>query len=194
MTTVYFIRHAQANNSVRDSRSRPLTEKGKEDRALVTAFLQDKGINAVFSSPFVRAMDTIAVFADKNHLPIKTVEDFRERRGDNGMHRTHPDFVSFLKQQWADFTYTYSDGESLQEVQNRNIAALQKILTDCKGKHIAIGTHGMALSTILAYYEPLFGYADFLAMAHKLPWAVKMSFLDETCTGVEKIDLFAEKA
>ena len=36
MTTVYFIRHAQADNSIRDGRIKPLTDKGPTDRKLVT--------------------------------------------------------------------------------------------------------------------------------------------------------------
>ena len=60
MTTVYFIRHAEADNTNRDGRNRPLTEKGMNDRALVTAFLHDKNIDAILSSPFKRAVDTVA--------------------------------------------------------------------------------------------------------------------------------------
>lgn len=32
MTTVYFIRHAESDNTVRDGRIRPLTKKGMCDR------------------------------------------------------------------------------------------------------------------------------------------------------------------
>ena len=45
MTTVYFVRHAEADNSVRDGRIRPLIKKGMSDRALVTTFLNDKNID-----------------------------------------------------------------------------------------------------------------------------------------------------
>jgi 2,3-bisphosphoglycerate-dependent phosphoglycerate mutase len=56
MTTVYFVRHAEADNSVRDGRTRPLTDKGMNDCALVTAFLKDKKIDVVLSSPFKRSI------------------------------------------------------------------------------------------------------------------------------------------
>ena len=68
MTTVYLIRHAEADNSNRDGRIRPLTEKGLTDRQLVTEFLRNKNINAVLSSPFKRAVDTVADFAEKKRL------------------------------------------------------------------------------------------------------------------------------
>jgi len=47
MTTVYFIRHAEADNSNQDTKNRPLTAKGNADCALVTAFLQDKSIDGI---------------------------------------------------------------------------------------------------------------------------------------------------
>jgi 2,3-bisphosphoglycerate-dependent phosphoglycerate mutase len=47
MTRVYFIRHAEADNSIRDGRIRPLTEKGFDDRKLVTEYLHNKDISVM---------------------------------------------------------------------------------------------------------------------------------------------------
>ena len=188
MTTVYFIRHAQADNTVRDGRTRPLTEKGLHDRRLVTEYLQDKHIDAVLSSPFRRAVDTIAPFAQQNGSAIECIEDFRERRSDTNWDRST--YEAFIERQWADFSYTLSDGECLAEVQARNIAALEQVLTRFKDKNIVIGTHGTALSTIVNYYDNSYGFADFMAMVYILPWAVKMTFDERVCTGIKKIDLF----
>jgi len=66
MTTVYFVRHAEPNYGNHDDMSRELSAKGLHDRVLVTAFLRDKQIDAVYSSPFKRAVDTVKDFADKN--------------------------------------------------------------------------------------------------------------------------------
>lgn len=190
MTTIYFIRHAQADNSVRDGRIRPLTEKGMNDRALATNFLQDKDINVVFSSPFKRAVDTIADFAEKSNFNIELIEDFRERKSDSNMGRDNTEFISFIEHQWGDFSYTFSDGECLAEVQERNIAALNEVLKKHKAKNVVIGTHGTALSTIINYYDPEYGFEDFMAMVDILPWVVKMYFDDNGYIGMEKIDLF----
>jgi len=191
MTTVYFIRHAQADNFIRDGRVRPLTAKGMHDRALVTAFLRDKGIDAVLSSPFRRAVDTISDFAAKNNHEIEIVEDFRERKSDSDMASTNRAvFIDFMERQWADFSYTFSDGECLADVQKRNIAALHEALTKYESKNIVVGTHGTALSTIINYYDRSYAFKDFMAMVDILPWVVKMTFDDDNCLGIEKIDLF----
>jgi len=194
MTTVYFIRHAEADNSVRDGRIRPLTEKGMNDRALVTTFLQDKNIDVVFSSPFKRAVDTLADFAAQNCFEIRTVEDFRERKSDNNMGKQNTDFAAFMEKQWADFNYTFSDGECLSDVQKRNIAALNNILLENKGKNIVIGTHGTSLSTIINYYDKAYGFKDFMNMVNILPWVVRMDFIDCNCVVMEKINLFTVAA
>lgn len=46
MTHLYYVRHAQPDYSVHDDLTRPLTEKGMRDCALVTAFLADKSLTA----------------------------------------------------------------------------------------------------------------------------------------------------
>ena len=190
MTTIYFIRHAQSDTSVRDGRSRPLTEEGLLSRTLVNDYLRDKAIDVVLSSPFKRAQDTIALFAQGAGLQIETIEDFREQKSSSDMRRDHPDFRACLQRQWEDFTYAYSDGEPLQQVQQRNIAALNKVLNDYEGKNIAIGTHGTALSTMINYYDHTYGFSDFGQMEYKLPWAVKMVFNKLNCLQIDKIDLY----
>ena len=76
MTTVYFIRHAESDTSIRDGRIRPLTPKGFSSRVLVTEFLHDKNIDVVLSSPFKRAVDTISDFAEKNRFEITIKENY----------------------------------------------------------------------------------------------------------------------
>ena len=190
MTTIYFVRHAEADNSNRDSQNRSLTEKGMKDRALVTEFLLDKNIDVVLSSPFKRAVDTVTDFAKQISVEIEIIEDFRERKSDSDMPR-NTDFVNrFMEQQWMDFSYTYSDGESLAEVQERNIAALNEVLKRYKGKDIVIGTHGTALSTIINFYDKSYGFENYMAMVDLLPWIVRMDFSDDSCIGMEKYNLF----
>ena len=190
MTNIYFIRHAESDTSVRDGRIRPLTERGFESRKTISGFLEDKNIDVVFSSPFKRAVDTIGGFAEENGFEIKIVEDFREQRSSSDMRRDNPDFRSFLKRQWEDFNYTFSDGECLAGVQQRNITALNGVLTEYKDRNIVIGTHGTALSTIINYYDRTCGFEDFSEMENKLPWAVKMVFDGLDCAEISKIDLY----
>lgn len=187
MTKVYFVRHAEPNYDNHDDRLRELSPKGMEDRKLVTAFLSDKDIDVVLSSPFKRAVDTVADFAEKNNIPIKTIDDFRERKVDSCWIE---DFAGFSKRQWTDFSYKLSDGECLKEVQDRNIAALNAVLEKYNGKNIVIGSHGTALSTIINYYDNSFGYEDFEKIRFVMPWIVEFVFdADKKCIEIKKYNL-----
>ena len=192
MTTVYFVRHAESDRLVRDGRVRPLTEKGLIDRRLVTDFLSDKKIDIVLSSPFKRAIDTVADFSEKYEFEIELVEDFREQQSGRDLPRDIAGNPSdtFLRCQWENFNFRFSDGETLAELCRRNIAALKGALEQHKDRNIAIGTHATALSTIINYYDAAYGFEDFLAMIPKMPWVVRMEFDGEVFIKMEKIDLF----
>ena len=188
MTTVYFVRHSKPDHAVQDDAARPLNAEGMRNRWIVADYLADKGIEAVLSSPYKRTVDTVVELAEKNGLEIEKIHDFRERKPAN---EWIPDdvFLGFVEKQWADFDYSYGDGESLREVQQRNIAALDDVLWRYEGKTIAIGTHGTALSTIINYYEPKYSQSDFMAMIKLTPWIVRMDFQGAEFRGIEKINV-----
>ena len=125
ITAVYFVRHAAPNYNNHDDMTRELTAYGLRDRKLVTDFLLDKNIDVALSSPYKRAVDTIKEFTDVKKLQIQLIDDFRERKVGN---EWIDNFNDFCKKQWEDFDYKLSDGESLKEVQRRNICALNNAL------------------------------------------------------------------
>ena len=188
MTNIYFVRHAEPNYNNHDDLTRELSPKGMIDRELVTGFLADKQVDVVFSSPYKRAVDTVAHFASLRDLPISMIYDFRERKVDSCW---IDDFDAFTRKQWADFDYKLTDGETLAEVQIRNIAALQEVVEQHKGKTVVVGSHGTALSTIINYFVPLFGIEEFIRIKSIMPWIVRMSFSDNDCVQIEEFDLFS---
>jgi 2,3-bisphosphoglycerate-dependent phosphoglycerate mutase len=188
MTTIYFVRHAEPDFNNHDDLTRPLTEKGKRDVELVNQFLEDKQIDIIISSPFIRAIDTVKVFSDKMNKEVQIVDEFRERKIDSCWIEN---FNEFSMRQWDDFDYKLKDGECLREVQNRNIASLKKVLIEYQNKNVVIGSHGTALSTIINYYDNTYGYIDFNEIRALMPWIVKFTFEAEQCIGIDKINVFA---
>lgn len=187
MTMVYFVRHAEPNYENHDDLTRELSPKGLEDRKLVTRFLNTKEIDVVLSSPFRRAVDTVKDFADTSGLEIRIIGDLRERCVGN---EWIDNFNEFCRKQWEDFGYKLPDGENLREVQDRNIAVLRQILTEYRDKNIVVGSHGTALSTVINFFDPSFGYRDFEKIKILMPWIVKFSFEGAECVEIEKFNLF----
>lgn len=185
-TTIYFVRHAEPDYSVHDDATRPLTPKGELAAQSLAAFFEDYNIDLVLSSPYKRSVDTVNPYAIKAGKDVRTVFDFRERKIDSCWIE---DFKAFTQQQWEDFNYKLSDGESLAEVQTRNVAALKQTLHEYRGKTIMIGSHGTALSTIINHFNPKFGYNDFEKIRRLMPWVVRFTFDNMELVSLETIDL-----
>lgn len=180
LTHVYFVRHAQPVHSHEDDRTRPLTEEGKQDTALVTQVLADRRIDCFYCSPYLRSLDTIRPAAAQYDLPILQDERLRERQAGEQGNANLRSADSPLRRRWQDFSWHEPGGESIGQVQQRNIAALQEILLENPGKNIAIGTHGTALSSILNYYRPQFCCEDFLRIVDWMPYLVELTFDGQT--------------
>lgn len=191
MTTLYFVRHAQPNYDNHNDLTRELSPKGLADRLLINRLLENVHVYAVLSSPFRRAMDTVRPLADSRGLPIITVDDFRERRIADGWIE---DFSGYARAQWEDFDYKRPGGESLREVQRRNLAALERVLQQYAGQTVVIGSHGTALSTIVHHFAPPFGYAGFESVRNLMPWVVRFTFHEGRCTEVRSINVFDPSA
>ncbi len=171
MTKVYFVRHAQPEFAWEDDRTRPLTEEGKKDCAVVLDFLKEKEIDVIYCSPYKRSMDTVADSAMFFGKKIITDERLREReKGPDGNNH------GMFRMRWADHNYHEEGGESIAMVKNRNIEALNEILLDNEGKNIVVGTHGTALSTILNYYDSSFDCEDFLRIIDWMPYIIELDF------------------
>ena len=59
-------------------------------------------------------------------------------------------------------------------------------------KYITLGSHGTALSTIVNYYQPDFGYGDFEQIRAVMPWVVHFEFEGTECRRIESYNLFVE--
>lgn len=178
MTKIYFVRHAQPEHAWEDDRTRPLTGEGRRDSAIVFEFFKDKHIDAFYSSPYKRSMDTIADSADFFGKDIITDEDLREReKGENGNNH------GMFHKRWADHNYHEEGGESIAMVQKRNMRALTEILRDNIDKEVVVGTHGTALSTILNFYDKSFGCDDFLRIIDRMPYVIELDFEGDKLVG-----------
>ncbi|MDE7361656.1 MAG: histidine phosphatase family protein [Oscillospiraceae bacterium] len=173
MTKVYFVRHAQSDNTVRDSLARPLTEDGRRDSTAVSWLLTDRDISYIASSPYTRAVDTVSHFAELVGLEINIYEDLRER-GAGGWHGEH--FFEFAEKQWADHDFRAEGGESLREVQERNIRVLKKLLAEHEGENIVVATHGTALSTMLNFFYPQYDFECFKKIVNFMPFVIRLDF------------------
>ena len=79
MTRLYFIRHATSDFSIKAERERPLTPAGHQGAKDLVEVFQDIGLDQLYSSPYLRTLDTLWPLAKDKKLTISQVEDLRER-------------------------------------------------------------------------------------------------------------------
>jgi len=182
MTKVYFVRHAQPDETCSDERTRPLTPLGLSDRVQVANVLMKYPIDCFYSSTYRRSYDTIALCAERLGIPIQTDERFRERTAGLNSHMD-----SIFQRRWDDFDYCEPGGENLRSLQERNIEALQEVLEKNPDKNIVIGTHGAALSAIINYYDKAFAADGFIRLYGWLPFIVRLDFSGQEYLGREEL-------
>ena len=79
-------------------------------------------------------------------------------------------------ERWRSEDWKKEWGESIADVKKRNVEALLDVLDKYEGHNIVVGTHGTALSTILDFLSPQYGYDDFLRMMDWMPNIVEVVF------------------
>lgn len=181
MTTIYFVRHAEPDLSQKDEFHRPLTLKGKVDSVRLSDFFREKPVDYVYSSPFRRAVETVTPLAERFEKRICLEKDFRERKIDD---EWIDHYDEFLYRQWHDFLYRRRNGECLQAVQDRTIAATNMLLIKHMNSNIVVGTHENALGTVIRHYTKQFGFDEMSKVRYLRPWIVEFKF-----NGIDCVDL-----
>lgn len=88
MRTFYVVRHAKSGSRSHwsgDDRVRPLSKKGRQQAEELVTVLQSFPISAIFSSPFVRCVQTVEPLARARHLEVKESPSLAEGQGLEGL-------------------------------------------------------------------------------------------------------------
>ena len=189
LTEVYFVRHAESDYRSIDEKSRPLTKKGEADLSKLVTLFQHVDITSIYSSPYKRAIQTVMPVANSKSLDIIIREDFKERISRSEWIDNEMNLGTFVKRMWQNPNVGVDGGESIKEVQERNIKELKNVLRDNGNQKVIIGTHGTALASIIHYYKNDFTSNDFMKFISKMPYVVKMIANNDEFITMEEIEI-----
>jgi len=162
MTTMYLIRHGEAEGNVYrrfhgwyDSR---ITPKGYSQVEALERRFDGVPIDAVYASPLFRAMTTAGAIYKPRGLPLRTDPDLREIGGGvwedrpwGELCRKDPALLeAFFR---ADPGWGVEGGETYIQVQTRMGGVLRRIAGENEGKTVAVFSHGTAIMTALALFR-----------------------------------------
>ncbi len=158
--TILLVRHAQPVESSRaghEENDRPLSQMGRRQAERLADELADAGVEAIYSSPHRRAVETLAPLAQRLSLEISIVDDLRERTLSPD---PLPDWRDQLRRAWQDFSFRLPGGESSAQAQER----VRRVLAELSHRHpdqtVAVASHGNLIALALhALASDVVGFA-----------------------------------
>jgi len=156
MTIIYLIRHSKPlkvnNNSNSDSlqiqnEKSSLSIEGENIAREKLDNEELQNIDIIYSSNYVRAIQTAKYLAERNSLEINIDSELGERKFGIDSWDELPE--EFEKQQVIDENYKIGNGESQVEVRKRMHNVIMKILSNNKGKRIVVFSHATAIVFLL---------------------------------------------
>jgi 2,3-bisphosphoglycerate-dependent phosphoglycerate mutase len=164
---IVLVRHAQSVPGGTppwedDDDARPLTEQGLRDADELALELDPYHFHAVYSSPYLRAVQTVSPTAARRSMEVQLLDDLRERRL---VTKPSDDWAELMAQAWADPDFAAPGAESGREAQRRGMRALDLLRArHAGGGRLLVGSHGNLISLILQTLEPGVGHAFHQAM------------------------------
>ncbi|WP_316571605.1 histidine phosphatase family protein [Neobacillus sp. YIM B06451] len=180
-TNIYFVRHAHSEYTP-DELGRPLSKRGSQDAERVTELLKQENISMVLSSPYKRAIETVAGIAEALGTEVIPIEGFRERLLTD---QPVADFSAAIKKVWEDDTFSLEGGESNKDAQKRGVDALMHVLDTYCGENIAVGTHGNIMVLIMKYFNNDYGFEFWNNL--DMPDIYKLTFDGLELAGVQRL-------
>ena len=154
---IYIVRHGETNLNIHAVMQgwidEPLNENGRKLAAITGHKMKGIHFDECFSSPLVRAKETVEIILNEsgNEIPIFTDDRIKEiyfgdmegkqlsEMGDSGKLFFNDPF-NFIG---------FPNGERIQDVCKRSQAFLKELMSRDDGKTYLIGTHGCALRAML---------------------------------------------
>lgn len=154
-TLIYLIRHAQpikielknVNNNDDcqiQNEKQVLSLKGEKQALELSKKDIFKNIDSVYSSKYVRAIETAKYIASEKNISILIDERLGERK--LGVEEKSKEF--WLEQMYNENIKAIG-GENQKEVRKRMIESIEDILKNEKGKKVAVVTHATAMTFLL---------------------------------------------
>lgn len=159
MALILLIRHAVTGQTGRRlygrSRGNSLSDRGREQAERLAERLADVPLDVVYASPMERCRETAAPILRGRGLRVRTVADLNEVDYGDWTGRT---FASLRRTKlWqrvrsSPASIRFPGGETLHEVQQRSVRAIEEIAARHAKGIAAVVTHGDVVRLSLAHY------------------------------------------
>ncbi len=162
MTRLILIRHGETDWNVegrwQGQIDVPLNAKGKQQARAVAKSLREVPIDAIYASDLQRALSTAQEIARLKGLQVQTDARLREIHQGAWQGMLVKDIEAryaqrFAQRQHNPLTVAPPGGETVAQVKQRVVAAVEDIIQNHPHQTVVIVSHGFALAVILAHFQ-----------------------------------------
>lgn len=158
--TLYLIRHGEVIPEMRDTfygdLDVPLGERGWGQSLAVAERLADVPLEVVYASPLERAWKLAELLAEPRDLPVRRVENFRERHfgpfqafsHEKLMAEHHGEYMAWKNNR---VFHRVEGAENFEDLSARVIPAMEELVAAFGGKRIALVCHAGPIRVMLAH-------------------------------------------
>jgi 2,3-bisphosphoglycerate-dependent phosphoglycerate mutase len=150
------VRHCEATFQGPES---PLTVSGTAAAERLAVQLAAYAADALYSSPYARAIATVRPFSERSGLTIALDDRIRERQLSA---EPLSDWLDHLTKSYQDVHYRAPGGESLREVQERGVEVLSEIAS--RHEFAVVASHGQWISAVLHHIDRSFAFEQWRAL------------------------------
>jgi 2,3-bisphosphoglycerate-dependent phosphoglycerate mutase len=169
MQHVFLLRHCQSTGEQPDG---DLTAKGRQQAIELVPRIRALGPDAMFSSPYRRAVGSIAPSGTALGLKIITDDRLKERLL-KPVGVVLPDWQDHVRRSFDDRDYALAGGESLNQTSARAMAALLQVMATGHQRPV-VAAHGNLIASVLGELDQSFGFVCWQEM--KMPHVYRLGF------------------
>lgn len=152
MSNFILIRHAESPRT--EDEGRPLSPAGLQAAQALPARLADLRVDAIYSSPYPRARQTVEPLALQRGLPIIEDPALREIALPTLAAKSLAEVMAI---RWADFDFSHAGEESSRQAQDRVVGVIHTLVQRHLAESIVVATHGNLLALLLHAFDPAVG-------------------------------------
>jgi 2,3-bisphosphoglycerate-dependent phosphoglycerate mutase len=152
------VRHCESSGPGPEA---PLTARGCEQARALALRLAPHPVDAIVSSPYPKARETIAPFAARSGLAVRLDGRLAERRLSA---EPIASWREVVRESFVDLDHCAPGGESGREVLARGRAVLEDVLSAGHRLPLLV-SHGQWIALLLHSIDPGFGYAGWESLS-----------------------------
>lgn len=146
MTKIYIARHGETNwnkaGRLQGATDIPLNETGKKQAEECRRFFIERKIEAIFTSPLLRASKTAKIINEGFDLPLIEMPEFKERKFGKAEGMTYEERTKVFPRK------NYPNQENYKVFRRRLEMGLKKIQEAYPNEEVVLVAHGAVIHTI----------------------------------------------